>query len=1040
MNKKINLFLLFYVLTAANVLAQRVSEHATMEKARQFMQDKTLNYSRFNETDGYQLEISELIPNIRMFDRVGGDQALPPINIEVCYNNDIPDRESTMWLGLALFDDHRMVNVLGEKEIGASIYNNSGRIKAVLDSDIQQGKYRIKAIYRTKKTDDWEIALESENVYIDVTVDATSVRLQPIPTPWFEQYKDITYHAMHTIDGITYNLITDTGRNKATVLHYNNDLKYEGDIFIPDYVEHHGEKFIVNDVEWHVFWYAPELTSLSICNNERFEIWDCPKLTKLEMREGGSEPIQASSCPLLESLTFPETCDVVYFPYYCDKLSSITIKSRERVTIERCEERFLSEELTPALKEIYLASTIPPVIGSWEAPKVNSDVTIHIPQGTLPAYQHSIFKDWNLVDDQPLPEEPVAVKWDYCGDVQFGPSRSGVFVARGDNDVEFAMRIPAEQLTAYKGCSITAIEFYSYLSKLNGKEVSEIEYVFVTSPGHDYLVKQPVNAVHDKWMKINLPEPYNITGEDLFVGVGRHGFLNYYWANKTTVEPDGFWLRYMGEDCRYSMTPGIWEQNAGCQGWDHPLPIRAIIEGEHLPNDVVIRNVEVVAEEEEASYAKAPKLSEAADDTQSMAVVPEEDYNFCLERKSNGRYYVPELKTKAKVKSRAAAYNSGTKLQFKLVNRSPRLVENVILDWTIDGKKQEPLAIETALSTNQEEIISVPLLYDTKYYNHELNMEVTSIDGEPDEIPSNSSSSLEYTSLAQHYPRKIVMEEGTGTWCGWCPRGIETIKYMKEHYPENFITIAVHCSDQLSVRDGSYSTFDALANSYGVPFALLNRIDTINPLPFAIDDLKDNAIAAIKAEVRSVDVNKVTIATETEFGFNDYGTEFRIAYVVTEDNVGPYAQCNFYSGSPYNPNDLMCWWSQQASYVEMQYNEVARGIYDYNGVSGLLPTIVKMGEKYNSEYTLTLPDNVQNAHNANIVTLLLDTRSGEIMNADCVPLAEFIPDGIQDILHETDTNQDIYSITGVKIGSMTDTQKKNLKGIYIRKGKKVLVK
>ena len=99
-----------------------------------------------------------------------------------------------------------------------------------------------------------------------------------------------------------------------------------------------------------------------------------------------------------------------------------------------------------------------------------------------------------------------------------------------------------------------------------------------------------------------------------------------------------------------------------------------------------------------------------------------------------------------------------------------------------------------------------------------------------------------------------------------------------------------------------------------------------------------------------------------------------------------------------------------------------------------------MGEKYNSEYTLTLPDNVQNAHNANIVTLLLDTRSGEIMNADCVPLAEFIPDGIQDIVHETDTNQDIYSITGVKIGSMTDTQKKNLKGIYIRKGKKVLVK
>ena len=995
------------------------------------------------EAEGNFITVKSMNCADRMFSRNNVGETFMPFRVEAECDATFPD-QTDINIGLALYNDKGMVKVIAESEGWIDNYFWGCGFGIFLDANLPLGEYQIKTIYRTNDTEKWTMAKGSEEFYVAISVEETTLRVQPMPKSWEDEHT--IHYGTHTIDGVTYRLFNIYQSDRAEVLAYNNydsenevGENYRGDIYIPDSVDYQGIKFPVTSVFWGAFQCA-QLTSLSVCNNVNgsFYVWACPNLTKLEMREGGRKSVTVIECPSLESLTYPESCEEAVLPLGCEKLSNITFKSKERMILKECDmwilpdQTILSKETNPALRDIYFASVTPPVIAEGcGVPNVNSNITIHIPKGTLPVYQRSIFKGWNLVDDQPQPAESDAVNWDYCGLDK--KTSSGILCCLGINDVEFAMRIPAEQLKAYIGCRIPAIEFYTVNIYNDDPHWADVEYVFITSPGHDYLVKQTVNTVRGRWMNVTLSEPYTITGEELFVGVGRHSALQMDWANET-IEPDGLWLRSMGEDP--NVFSGVWEQNAGIYDWNHPLPIRAIIEGEHLPNDVVIRNARIVIDDEEASYAKAPKGARAADDTQSIAAVPEEGGIFTLERKENGKFYAPE--PKAKVKSRAAA-ESGRTLEFKIVNRSPRLVENVIIDWTIDGKKQEPLAIETALFTNKEDMVNVPLPDDLLGYHHELNMEIASIDGEQDEIPANSNTSLAYTSAsALYYPRKMVMEEGTGTWCGWCPSGIETIKYMKENYPDNFIAIAVHRGDELSIRDGSYRPFEALSST--VPCALINRVEMIDPMPFDFDDVKDKAVATIKAEVKSVDGNKVTIATETEFGFNDYGTDFRIAYVVTEDNVGPYAQCNFYSGSPYNPNDLTCWWSQQAGYVEMLYDEVARGIYDYYGVPGLLPTIVKMGEKYNSEYTLTLPDNVQNAHNANIVTLLLDTRSGEIMNADCVPLADFIPDGIQDILHVTDTNQDIYSITGVKIGSMTDAQKNNLKGIYIRNGKKVLVK
>lgn len=244
-------------------------------------------------------------------------------------------------------------------------------------------------------------------------------------------------------------------------------------------------------------------------------------------------------------------------------------------------------------------------------------------------------------------------------------------------------------------------------------------------------------------------------------------------------------------------------------------------------------------------------------------------------------------------------------------------------------------------------------------------------------------------SAETYYPRKIVMEEGTGTWCGWCVRGIETIERMRTKYPDNFIGIALHTGDKMSNPE-NYS--DLIAHFASVPGCFLNRSSTE---PKAVDlsiteryitQVKDKGLAQIiaKAMFSLPDSSAITVTTSTTFGFSGSG-DWRIAYVLVEDSIGPYLQSNAYSNnSSYNnPSNYMYEWVCKPSKDLTMYNDVACGIYPtLGGKEGSLPLTVTEGESYNSLFTFYLPSNVRNRSHIRVVTLLIDNNTGEIINAD----------------------------------------------------------
>lgn len=984
------------------------------------------------DTNRPKTVVKGITTSTRFLERTATGEAFPAFTVTTTVENDM-STAATIQTGLALYDDNGIVAMLSQDSHDFTVGGSYTAEKEVaIAADIQPGEYRIVSVNRLNDSDPWLSDQGSSDRYIAVTVAETSMSIQPMPKSEDDKYT-IDF-GIHTIDGITYQLVSEYGNNRAYVRLYNDREKYKGDIYIPDYVTYQNMKFKVNGWVW-VFYNSPELTSLS--SPIEFAVNDCPALKSVEIREGVLRMRSIRGCPLIESITYPSTCSEAELPWNCQGLKTLTFLYK-RGMILKDGTSCLSEESLPSLTDIYIDSDMPPTVkGSTET--VNPNVTIHVPQGSLENYKQSAWKDWNIVEDRDA--VPVRVNWDYCGPSEDLPNRSGfsgIGVGRGENDAEFAMRIPAEHLEAYKGCRISAIEYFTIRPMENDYHHEDVEYVFITSRGKDYITKQSVNTVRGQWMRIELNQPYTITGEELFVGIGRHSVLGASWANEDIAE-DGLWLRVMGNDTSYGMVPGLWEKNAGISDWNHPLPIRALIEGENLPDDVAMSNVKL-GDGENTDNTKQPAMAATTATETAAAEIDTESGYFTCSVGPDGKIYAPQP-SQPKKNVTATAESAGKKtISFKVRNRSMRTVRQITLDPYVDGVQQKPITIDTYLPTNWEDNVTLDLP-DLTGRSHNMTFNVTDIDGKPDAVPFNSWGEVNYSlNPATYFPRRIVMEEATGTWCGWCPRGMATIEQMSKKYPDNFIAIAIHDDAEMQVGN-SYKPFLDMVTEY--PSARINRKDWIDPWPFDLEDMKDKGEAKVTTQARCLSAKEVEVESETVFGFSDNGTtEYRLAYVVTEDNVGPYKQANYYSNpsAEDNPDDLMNWWTHQSSPVEVMFNEVARAIYSYDGVEGLLPKAVTEGETYKTKYTLTMPDNVSNMDNVKIVTLLLDTRTGEILNADLCSLSDIPDTSISNITTDDNKRHDIFNSLGMKVGTDTTPAKGLRKGLYIMNGRKVIIR
>ena len=241
------------------------------------------------------------------------------------------------------------------------------------------------------------------------------------------------------------------------------------------------------------------------------------------------------------------------------------------------------------------------------------------------------------------------------------------------------------------------------------------------------------------------------------------------------------------------------------------------------------------------------------------------------------------------------------------------------------------------------------------------------------------------SSVNAQFARKVVMEEGTGTWCGWCTRGMVGMANMKAKYPNSFIGIAIHYGDPMQLSD--YSGFiNSIISGY--PEMIVDRKTSLIGDPYGTSvetryasEMAKPAIAGIEMTGAFTDASKnaIVLNTATTFGSTYSGANFKLAYVLLENGVTGYAQENYYAGGGSGP--MGGYESKPATITDQVFDDVARGIYSVYGLAGSIPSSITAMTPVNHTYTITIPSNIQNKNNLEVVVMLLNA-AGEIENAD----------------------------------------------------------
>lgn len=336
----------------------------------------------------------------------------------------------------------------------------------------------------------------------------------------------------------------------------------------------------------------------------------------------------------------------------------------------------------------------------------------------------------------------------------------------------------------------------------------------------------------------------------------------------------------------------------------------------------------------------------------------------------------------------------------------------------------------------------------------EVTLKAVNINGEgdDDDMSNNSAKAGTFNAYTDMFNRNVVVEEGTGTWCGYCVYGIWGMETMREDHPDDFIGLAIHASDEMDCGYDDYNYYLWQYAGYdGFPSCNIDRTYTDYPDPETLElyyQMEKDMWAPAKIEGAKAywDGDQLNVEGRALFAYDSPKSKvYAICTVLVEDSVGPYDQTNYTSGSGENAGG----WEDKDYYVSTLYNDVVRGMYpDFYG--SLMEDVYMQGFKAfepvefkysfdidnvvndyeydaNGNTTPITRDRYQNKDNLRVVLMLCEqNKVGAVLNAvkcNIYPDEASAVEGIED---NTQAPSQYYSIEGIRLSNPT-------KGLVIEK-------
>ena len=426
-------------------------------------------------------------------------------------------------------------------------------------------------------------------------------------------------------------------------------------------------------------------------------------------------------------------------------------------------------------------------------------------------------------------------------------------------------------------------------------------------------------------------------------------------------------------------------------------------------------------------------------------------YRFVIQARVNG-HHLPAVSAHTTETERNITYPGvAATIPFTLYNDGLTSISSIDYTLNVDGQqmqRHQDLALVSGI--DQHKSLDVEITgpsQPNKTYN--VTLTIDKVNGQPNSSPKKTLTQ-QFQNLSRQVVRRTVMEEGTGTWCTYCPRGMAAMQQARDTFGDRFIGIAIH---------NSYSSTSGIdpmdIGSYGLSFSSfpscrIDRADiTFDPYfdTFGADE-GGNILEAALQMATDVDVtvkgvwnaDKTQVIATSEVEFLSGGQGYSVAYVLVADGVkgsgSAWNQSNYYSGvSSYASNPYMKPYVDAPNPItDMAFNDVMIGSsYKYwqnqaNPYSGAFTPGCK---KLNS-YTLSMPTEGQLAEAIDkeqvYVVALVFNADGTIANAAKAKV--IVDDHVRGDLNNDKVvdGMDLVALVNVIMGTSTQTSAADLNG------------
>lgn len=396
-------------------------------------------------------------------------------------------------------------------------------------------------------------------------------------------------------------------------------------------------------------------------------------------------------------------------------------------------------------------------------------------------------------------------------------------------------------------------------------------------------------------------------------------------------------------------------------------------------------------------------------------------------------------------------------IEFQFLNTGNNAPTSMEVSTTIGSTvKTYQVELDGTVKKAKKGYVAVPVDFPAEAGTYTMTVRINKVNN-VDNDASNPQRDATVISLEKFIKRVALLEEYTGTWCGFCPRGYIALEAMGRDMPDDVVCVAYHNDDPM---DSPLMTEPQRVSGY--PSMYLNRegssISVSAPHTFIKEACKSAAPAGLSVTATWDDenFNSVTAKATVDFAADAPAGTYAVDYTLVQNGLrkDSWLQSNYYAGGQPDSNDPL--WDifiKGSSYVfDLTFNDVAianslyfqyagaigagtptspqNDQFTFSGLKGLKgPEVTDLGSSEGGDLLIMDPTRTR------VVASLYEVATGKVVNAAICDVAPYSQSGITaPVVDEADADAPVeyYNLQGVKMaGELTP-------GIYVRRcGNKV---